>query len=488
MSLTTSTDVKTTPMTIGGQDRLAADGATIDTFNPATGELIGRFPAAGAADVDAAVAAASAAFEEWRRFSPQKRQALLMRFADAVDAHQEELMHLDVAENGTPVREMRRDAEKASRQLRYFAGLSLEAKGHTVPTDWDRLNFSLRQPWGVVGKIIPFNHPLMFAAAKIAAPLAAGNTVVLKPSEFTSLSALRLGELSKGILPDGVLNVISGYGATAGDRLVRHPEVRRLAFIGSAATGRAIQAAAAEVNVKNITLELGGKNPLVIFEDADIDKAIKAAQRGMNFTWQGQSCGSTSRLLVQEGIYEEFVSRLGSALDAMKQGDPKDESTDTGAIVSAPQFEKVQKYIEVGKQEGRLIAGGTVLTDGEFAKGMFVRPTLFADIDQNARLAQEEIFGPVLSAIKFSDYDDAVAKANNSQFGLTAGVFTSNLATAMRFTRDVEAGYVWVNEVSRHVEGTSFGGYKDSGVGREEDLEELLSYTQAKNVHVVFED
>ncbi|GAA5148406.1 aldehyde dehydrogenase family protein [Microbacterium pseudoresistens] len=477
-----------TAMTIGGTDRLAADGATIDTLNPATGKVIGRFPAATKADVDSAVDAAATAFEEWRRFSPQRRQQALNAFADIIDQHQDELMHLDVAENGTPVREMRRDAQKASRQLRYFAWLSLEAKGHTVPTDWDRVNFSLRQPWGVVGKIIPFNHPLMFAAAKIAAPLAAGNAVVLKPSEFTSLSALRLGELSRGILPDGVLNVITGYGATTGDSLVRHPDVRRLAFIGSATTGRAIQRAAAEANVKNITLELGGKNPLVVFGDADIDKAVAAAQRGMNFTWQGQSCGSTSRLLVQEEVYEEFVNRLGASLDAMKQGDPADEGTDTGAIVNEPQFAKVKMYIEIGKQEGRLIAGGTVSGDEDSGGGMFVRPTLFADIDPGARLAQEEIFGPVLAATSFRDYDDALRKANDSQYGLTASVFTSDLRTAMRFARDVEAGYVWVNEVSRHVEGTAFGGYKDSGVGREEDIDELLSYTQAKNVHIVCED
>lgn len=477
-----------TPMIIGGEQRQATGGRVIDSYNPADGRLVGRFPAATAQDVDAAVAAAAGAFEEWRRFSPQRRATLLNRFADVIDEHRDELMHLDVIENGTPVREIRRDAMKASHQLRYFSWLSLEAKGSTVPTDWDRVNYSLRQPWGVVGKIIPFNHPLMFAAAKIAAPLAAGNTVVLKPSEFTSLSALRLGELSRGILPDGVLNVITGYGAEAGDALVRHPEVRRLAFIGSATTGRAIQQAAASVNVKTVTLELGGKNPLVVFADADLDKAIAAAQRGMNFSWQGQSCGSTSRLFVQESIYEDFIARLGEALDRMRQGDPRDEATETGAIVSRPQFEKVQRYLEIGREEGRLIAGGSVLTEGEFSRGMFVRPTLFADIDPDARLAQEEIFGPILAAGTFTDYEDAVRKANMSQYGLTASVFTRDLQTALRFARDVESGYLWVNEVSRHVEGTGFGGYKDSGIGREEDLEELLSYTQAKNVHVNLED
>lgn len=477
-----------TPMTVGGHDRYASDGATIESYNPATGELVGVFPAASADDVDAAVGAALEGFAVWRKMSPQQRGARLNEFAQVIDEHQDELLLLDVTENGTPIRELRRDAQKASRQLRYFAGLALEAKGSSVPTDWDRVNFSLRQPWGVVGKIIPFNHPLMFAAAKIAAPLAAGNTVVLKPSEYTSLSALRLGHLSRGILPDGVLNVITGGAHPAGDRLVRHPDVRRLAFIGSATTGMAIQRAAAEVNVKHVTLELGGKNPLVVFEDADIDRAIGAALRGMNFSWQGQSCGSTSRLYVQRGIYDEFVTRLGARLDSMKQGDPLDESTETGAIVSMPQFEKVKKYLDIGRAEGRLVAGGTFSGGGDGSTGLFVRPTLFADVAAGARLAKEEIFGPVLAASPFESYDDAIEKANDSDFGLTASVFTSDLRTAMRFARDIEAGYVWVNEVSRHVEGTSYGGFKDSGIGREEDLDELLSYTQAKNVHVVFEE
>lgn len=477
-----------TPMTVGGHDRYASDGATIKSYNPANGELVGIFPEASAEDVDAAVASAKDAFSVWGRMSPQQRAARLNEFAHVIDEHQEELLLLDVTENGTPIRELRRDAEKASRQLRYFAGLALEAKGSSVPTDWDRINFSLRQPWGVVGKIIPFNHPLMFAAAKIAAPLAAGNTVVLKPSEHTSLSALRLGELSRGILPDGVLNVITGGAYPAGDQLVRHPDVRRLAFIGSAATGMAIQRAAAEVNVKHVTLELGGKNPLVVFEDADIDRAVGAALRGMNFSWQGQSCGSTSRLYVQRGIYDEFLSRLGEKLDRMKQGDPLDETTETGAIVSVSQYEKVQHYLNIGTTEGRLIAGGATPSDGTATSGLFVRPTLFADVDPRGRLMREEIFGPILAASPFDSYDDAIAKANDSQFGLTASVFTSDLRTAMRFARDVEAGYVWINEVSRHVEGTSYGGFKDSGIGREEDLGELLSYTQTKNVHVVFEE
>lgn len=484
--ITVSTD--TTPMTIGGSPRLASDGGTIDSLNPATGELIGRFPNATAMDVDFAVSAASAAFQSWKRTAPEERAAALFALAEVIEDNAEELALLDVADNGSPIREMRKDAGIAVAQLRYFAGLVHEARGETVPTSWNRLNYTLLQPYGVIARIVPFNHPLMFAASKIAAPLAAGNTAIVKPSEYTSLSALRLGELSKGILPDGVLNIVTGYGQTTGDALVRHPDIRRLAFIGSADTGRSIQAAAASVNVKHITLELGGKNPLVVFADADIDKAVDAAQRGMNFTWQGQSCGSTSRLLVQREIYADFVDALSASVEKLRSGMPNDEATETGAIVNRLQFEKVSRFLQIGVEDGaQVAAGGKVLRDGEFANGFFVRPTVFKNVHPSSRLAQEEVFGPILATMPFDGYEQALSIANGVPYGLTASVFTEDLKTATRFARDVEAGYVWVNEVSRHVSGTAFGGVKDSGLGREEGLEELLSYTQAKNVHMNLE-
>ncbi|MBJ8348257.1 aldehyde dehydrogenase family protein [Antrihabitans sp. YC2-6] len=418
---------------------------------------------------------------------PTERAGVLHRLADAIDDNAEELALLDVRDNGSPIREMRNDARVASAQLRYYAGLILQLHGQTTTTSRGRLNYSIRQPWGVVGRIIPFNHPFMFAASKIAAPLAAGNCVIVKPSEFTSLSALRLGELAADILPPGVLNIVTGFGAEAGDALVAHPKVRRLAFIGSAQTGRAILRRGAEINVKSITLELGGKNPLVVFPDADVDTAVEAALRGMNFTWQGQSCGSTSRLIAHAEIYDELVTAVGKRLDEMRSGSPEDEATDTGAIVSEPQLEKVLSYIAIGHEEGaRLVAGGTRVTDGDLGKGRFVRPTLFADVDPRSRLAQEEIFGPVLAAMPFRTYDQALEIANNVQYGLTASVFTRDLAIAHRFAEDIEAGYVWVNDVSRHTPGTAFGGFKDSGLGREENVEELESYTQSKNVHVNF--
>jgi betaine-aldehyde dehydrogenase len=485
----TETLTTITPMWIGGREAFASDGGTIDAINPATGDITARFPNATASDVEAAYQAGSTASKLWRHSTPEERTAVLSRLAGAIEAHAEELALLDVIDNGSPIREMRRDAGMAVDALRYYAGLTLQLRGETIPTNFDRLNYTLPQPFGVVARIIPFNHPFMFAASKIAAPLAAGNAVIVKPSEHTSRSALRLGEIAKGIVPEGLLSILTGYGQTTGDAIVRHPGIRRLAFIGAADTGRAIQAAAASVAIKTVSLELGGKNPLVVFPDADLDKAITAAQRGMNFTWQGQSCGSTSRLLVHRDVYAEFIERLAESVEGMRSGSPIDEATETGSIVNSIQFEKVQKYIGIGREEGaRVVAGGHSLSDGEFAKGFFVRPTVFADVDPYSRLAQEEIFGPVLAAMPFGDYDEALRIANSVRYGLTASVFTKDLRTASRFARDVEAGYVWVNEVSKHVHGTGFGGVKDSGLGREEGIEELVSYTQSKNVHLNFED
>jgi betaine-aldehyde dehydrogenase len=345
----------------------------------------------------------------------------------------------------------------------------------------------LRQPFGIVGRIIPLNHPLMFAATKIAAPLVAGNTVILKPSEHTSLSALRLADFLAEALPPGVANVVTGYGSEAGEALVGHPAVRRLAFIGSVEIGLAIQRRAAADTVKTVTLELGGKNALAVFPDADVEAAIDGALRGMNFTWQGQSCGSTSRLLVHRSLHEEFVARLGERVAALRSGPPTAEQTDTGAIVHRGQFEKVLSYLEIGREEGaRVVAGGGTADVPGLEDGMFVRPTVFDGVRPDGRLAQEEIFGPVLAVMPFDDYDECLRIANSVAYGLTASVYTRDLATAHRYARDVEAGYVWVNDSSRHFLGAPFGGVKNSGVGREEGIEELLSYAEPKNVNIRF--
>jgi len=485
--VTVGSDSRTWSALIGGELRSARSGETIDVVNPATGETIATVPRCGAEDVDDAVSAASAAFESWRHLNPTERARRVNALADAVSEHAEELALLDVAENGSPIREMRGDAHAAAAQLRYFAGLALELRGETIPGDSDRLNYTLMTPFGVVGRIVPFNHPLMFAGAKIAAPLIAGNTVILKPSEHTSTSALRLAELAAEVLPPGVLNVITGYGDEAGDALVVHPGVRRLAFIGSAEIGRHIQQRAATSVVKTVTLELGGKNPVVIFADADVEEAVAGALRGMNFTWQGQSCGSTSRLLVHRSIHDELVTALAAAMDAMRSGPPAEESTETGAIVHRRQYEKVLGYLEIGRAEGaRVVAGGGPPDDPRLANGLFVRPTLFDGVDPGSRLAQEEIFGPVLAAMTFDTYEEALQIANGVSLGLTASAFTRDLSLAHRFARDVEAGFVWINDTSKHFPGVPFGGVKDSGVGREESLDELVSYAQVKNVNVRF--
>ena len=478
--------IETIPMLVGGRRVLARDGATIDAVNPANGEVLARFPRGGAADVDDAVAAAAAAFPAWRAAHPLERAAAVRRVAEVVDEHAEELARLDVDDNGSPIREMRNDAHIAASLLRYFAGLALQLRGETIPTGRDRLDYTLLEPFGVVGRIIPFNHPLMFAAGRIAAPLVAGNTVVLKPSEHTSLSALRLGELVADVVPAGVVNVVTGTGDEAGDALVVHPGARRLSFIGSVAVGRAIQQRAATHAVKTVTLELGGKNPIAIFPDADLELAVDGALRGMNFTWQGQSCGSTSRLLVHASLHDELVERLAARMEALRSGMPADETTDTGAIVHRRQYDKVVDYLRIGREEGaRTVVGGGPVESGALAGGLFIRPTLFDRVDPGSRLAREEIFGPVLAAMPFDGYDEAVAIANGVGYGLTAAVFTRDLATAHRFARDVEAGYVWVNDASRHFPGTPYGGVKDSGVGREEGAEELFSYVQQKNVNVL---
>jgi acyl-CoA reductase-like NAD-dependent aldehyde dehydrogenase len=472
---------------VDGERVGAVSGAVLDVVSPATNQVIGQIPRCDERDVEAAVKAAKLAAPAWRAAEPQLRAAALLAFADKVAERGEELARLDSLDNGSPLHEMRNDIGLATSQVRYLAGLALEVRGRTMPETPGRLHYTMRQPFGVVARIIAFNHPLMFAATKIAAPLVAGNCVILKPSEFTSLSALAMAQDLARLFPPGVVQVLTGLGNEVGDALVRHPGIPRVAFIGSAATGRRIQASAATTAVKTVTLELGGKNPIVVFPDADLDLAVEGAVRGMNFTWQGQSCGSTSRLLIHRDCYDDVITKVGERLAKMRPGSPLDPASDTGAIVTPQQLDKVLSYIEIGKSEqARLVTGGERLTAGDLAQGNFVTPALFADVDPAGRLATEEIFGPVLAAIPFGSYDEAVAIANSVEYGLTASVFTRDLRTALAFSRDVDAGYVWVNETSRHFLGAPFGGVKNSGVGREEDLEEIESYTQLKSVNIRF--
>jgi acyl-CoA reductase-like NAD-dependent aldehyde dehydrogenase len=488
MSHAVATDVQELQVLIGGERRPAGSGETFDAVNPATGTVIARVPRCGVEDVAAAVEAANAAFPAWRSTPATERAARLNELAEAVGRRREELARADTADNGSPYRELLRDADIGAAEIRYFAGLALQTRGETIPTGYGRVNYTLREPFGVVGRIVPFNHPVLFATMKIGAPLAAGNTVILKPSEHTSVATLLLAEEFAGIFPPGVINVVTGYGAEAGDALVVHPLVRRLAFIGLESTGRMIQARAASVGVKTVTLELGGKNPIVVFPDADLDNAIAGVVAGMNFTFQGQSCGSTSRLIVHREIHDEFVERLVAHVSSLRVGPPFDEGTDIGPLINENQLKKVLGYVELGVTEGaELLTGGIRVAETELTGGFFVRPAVFDKVTPKMRLAQEEIFGPVLAVLEFDSYDQALEIANGVRFGLTASIFTNDLRTAHRFARDVEAGFVWINDSARHFLGAPFGGFKDSGVGRDEDIEELLSYTQVKNVNVSLE-
>ena len=459
-------------------------GGYLDTFNPATGESLGPAAEANSADVDAAVRAAQQGFAIWRGMKPLERAGLLKKVAQVLRDNAFELALLDAANCGNPIIEMQRDALIAAAQIDYYAGLATEVKGETLPMGEGILNYTLREPYGVCARIVAYNHPIMFTAAKMAPPLIAGNAVIMKPPYQAPLSSYRMMELLDGILPPGVLNILSG-SVECGQALVNHPDVPRLALIGSVPTGRAIARAGAE-RLKHVTLELGGKNACIIYPDADMNKAIPAAVNGMNFTWCGQSCGSTSRLFVHESIHDHVLEGMLKAIRHYQPGIPTDMATTMGCIVSQQQHEKIMSYIALGQAEGATLAyGGQRPSDPALAKGWFVQPTVFTNVTQKMRLANEEIFGPVLSVIKWRDEAEMIEQVNAVEYGLTASIWTQNLANAHRTAARVQAGFVWVNHVGSHFIGASFGGYKQSGIGREEGFDELLTYTQHKNVHVV---
>ena len=390
---------------------------------------------------------------------------------------------IDAADCGNPVAEMVNDAMVAAAQTEFFAGLVTEMKGSSVPMGPGAVNFSVREPRGVIGRIIPFNHPFMFCAGKSAAPIAAGNTVVVKPPEQSPLSSLRLAELIDGILPPGVFNVVPG-GKEVGASLAGHKDVAMVALIGSVPTGRAVMRAASDT-VKPVMLELGGKNALIAYPDADIDEVAGAVIAGMNFTWCGQSCGSTSRAFIHAKIYEPVLARVKEKIAYFQPGIPTDPATTMGAIVSKVQFDRVMSYIESAKQEGaRLLTGGGPPSDPRLAKGFYVEPTVFADVTMQMRIGREEIFGPVLGVFKWSDETKMLEEVNMVEYGLTCSIWTNEISTAHRTAAAVEAGFVWINEVGKHFLGVPFGGVKQSGIGREEGFEEMLAFTQEKNIHV----
>ena len=466
-----------------GKWQKPAAGRYVEVTGPGSGESLGKVVDGTAADAEAAIAAAKAAFKDWRRVPPLERAKMLREIANVLRKNGDELAMLDAADCGNPYAEMVRDANAGAAQLDFYAGLVTEMKGASIPMGPDVVNFSVREPFGVVGRIIPFNHPFMFAAGKSGAPLAAGNTVVLKPPEQAPLSALRLAELIDGILPPGVWNVVPG-GREVGQVLASHPDVAMTALIGSVPTGRAVMRAASDT-LKPVTLELGGKNALIAYPDADPDEVAGAVIGGMNFTWCGQSCGSTSRAFIHEKIYDAVIERAKASIQRYRPGNPTDPATTMGSIISQVQYDRIMKYIAAGKEDGaRLVSGGKRPDDPKLAKGLFIEPTIFADVTMDMRIGKEEIFGPVLSVFKWSDEDKMLAQVNQVEYGLTCSIWTNDLATAHRTAAAVEAGYVWINEVSKHFLGAPFGGYKQSGIGREECIEELLRFTREKNIHV----
>lgn len=463
-----------------------AAGGRYTTIDPTTELPLAEVPDFSAGDVDAAVMAAAVAQRDWARVPPRTRARHVREFAAALRANAEELAVLDALDAGLPRRAMLLDVEFACDYLEIMCDLALELGGRTIPASPGNLHYTLNQPFGVVGRIVPYNHPLFFSASKLGPPLVAGNSVVLKAPDQAPLSALRIGQIAADIFPPGLVAIISGAGATSGRALVRHPLVRRLAFIGSDAVGRSIQRDAAEVGVKNVTLELGGKNAMIVFEDMDPARAARGAVAGMNFTTTaGQSCGSTSRLLLHESLADDVINRVCAEIAAITVGDPMTDAAQMGPLISRRQYEHTQSLVAAGVQDGGTVVQGGGRPGNDDGRGFFFAPTVVSDVAPGSRLAQTEVFGPVLSVLTFRTEDEAIQIANDVEFGLTAAVWTDNLQRAHRVAEQMDAGYVWINASGRHFWGVPFGGWKNSGVGREEDAGELLSFTQSKSINVV---
>ena len=476
--------IQATKLLINGQWVNSASGKTFPTINPSTAEVIAQVAEADAADVDKAVAAARAAFEKgpWRKMTAAQRGQLMYKLADLIEKNLDELAQLEALDNGKPYSVARAaDLPLVIACYRYYAGWADKLQGKTIPVSGRYFTYTKHEPVGVVGQIIPWNFPLLMQAWKLGPALATGCTVVMKPAEQTPLTALRVGELAmEAGFPPGVLNLLPGYGPTAGAAIARHMDVDKVAFTGSTEVGHLIMRAAADSNLKRVTLELGGKSPNIVFADANMDQAIEGAHFALFFN-QGQCCCAGSRLFVEEKCYDEFVEKSVARAKKRTVGNPFDKNTEQGPQVDQEQFNKVMGYIDKGKKENaKLLAGGNRVGD----KGYFIEPTVFGDVQDNMTIANEEIFGPVMSILKFKDLSEVVERANKSLYGLAAAVWTQDITKAHAIADAVRAGTVWVNCYDVFDAAAPFGGFKQSGIGRELGEYGLSNYTEVKTVTV----
>jgi aldehyde dehydrogenase (NAD+) len=465
--------------------RDAAGGKTMEVINPATEEVIATVASAEKSDVDEAVKAARAAFNgPWGKMSARERGRLLSQLADRLMEKADEVARLETLHNGKPIFESRQiEIPAAAECLEYYAGWADKVTGETIPVKGNYLTYTLREPLGVIGAIVPWNFPLLLASWKVGPALATGNTVILKPAPETPLTAIALGEIAVEVgLPPGVLNVLTGPGADLGQALVAHPGIDKIAFTGGTATGKAIMRSAADT-LKRVTLELGGKSPNIVLADADLDAALRGATTGI-FYGKGEVCAAGSRLLVDSSIKDQFMEKLAARAKKMVAGDPMDPKTRYGALASKKQLETVQRYVEIAKKEGATLVAGGERADIGTGKGYFFQPTVFDNVAPDATISREEIFGPVLATIAFADLDEAIARANESQYGLAAAVWTRDVKKAHYVARKLQAGTVWINTYNVYDTAAPFGGYKASGFGREMSAHALEHYTQVKSVWV----
>ena len=467
---------------IGGKWEESVKGKTFESINPANMDSLGELPLADEEDVNRAVIAAKEAFYDWSRMPIKERAGFLDALAEILQDKRDELGLMDCLDSGNTISGMKGDVDWSADTLRYFAGLIAEIKGETFSEKPGHLNFTRREPYGVVAKINPFNHPLRFCAEKSAAALAAGNTVVIKASEQAPLSSLRFAEICHEVLPPGVVNVLTGDTA-CGQAMVRHPDVRRVGVVGSVSTGKAIEKDASE-DLTYVTLELGRENPIIIFPDVDPKEAASFAVKGMNMNRQGQSCSSTSHVFVHRNIHNEVVEELKNLVKKLPVGLPWIERNEVGPVVSQRQYDKIMDFISSAAEEGAtLVSGGDSPKDELLWNGFFIQPTVFSNVKHEMRIAREEIFGPVLSVFGWNDYDNLLSVVNGLEYGLTAMIVTNNMKQAMETSERVEAGYIWINSNGRYL-GAPYGGWKASGIGQEECFEELLSYTRIKNINM----